>query len=218
MKRLFLLPVLLLAAGTAFGQIQIAPEAGVDFSGFTGKFKSSNTTVIQHSTYQPGIRLGVNVNLGVTENFLVQAGFFYNIARSKNDVDIFGYTLTQKMTVHRLQIPVYLMYRSSSANEGHFFAGLGPIFGMNFAGRIKSSNEQVYKSHNMKFGDKLSDGDDMRSSDVGVSATLGYQLGSGLFVRGYFNLGLTNLQPGGDNKNTLKSRSVGFSLGYFLGQ
>jgi len=54
-------------------------------------------------------------------------------------------------------------------------------------------------------------------TDVGLNLNTGYMWNSGLFLRANGGFGLMNIQPGGDDMNSLRNFSVALSVGYLFG-
>ncbi|HTO37024.1 MAG TPA: porin family protein [Brumimicrobium sp.] len=197
----------------SYSQIRIAPEVGANLSSYASKYDFNNSTISNNSKYQLGARVGAILDLGINDHFAIQPGVYYNMARAKDEITFLGATFSETSTVHSLQIPLYFMFRTAGSDEGHLFVGVGPVFDWNFGGSVKGGNSK----RDLEFGNNSST-DDMRPLDFGASATIGFKLEMGAFVRAYYNLGLSNLSPKDNNNNnhTLRSRSFGLSFGYFL--
>ena len=194
----------------SFGQIRIAPEIGANLSSYTSKYELGNTAFTNTSQYLLGFRAGVALDLGITDHIALQPGFYYNLGKTKDEVTFLGSTYSETTSIHGFQLPVYLMLRTGGSDQGHFFVGVGPVFNWNLSGSQEGNNIK----RELDFGNDTSD--DIRSFELGASATAGFKLKMGAFVRAYYNLGLSNLSPNDNNNHTLRSNSFGLSLGYFL--
>lgn len=218
MKKKFLVPALLLMSATAFGQTQFAPEIGVTMYNQTWKSKMLGTKFSQTTDLQPGLRIGGVADITIADHFSVQPGIFYNLNRTKLQNTTLGIETVSKYTMHAIQVPIYFLYKSGTEGEGRFFAGLGPNITYNIAGNVKSKvtalGASVEDDRKLKFGGDASD--DMKPFNVGGSVTAGYELPSGLYFRGSYNMGLMNMLPKGDSDNSLKDMSFGLSVGFFL--
>ena len=202
----------------SYGQISIAPEIGANMSSYVSNHKVGNTTSSYNSEYLLGVRAGVVLDFGITDFLFIQPAVYYNMARTKEEYYFLGKN-TVTMTVQSLQIPAYLMFKTGPTDGGNFFVGIGPVLDWNFAGKIHTETELFNTSskRDMKFGKDGDNNHDMRSIELGASATLGFQLEFGMYIRAYYNLGLSNLSPKGSfDEDTRRSRSFGLSFGYFL--
>lgn len=213
MLKKLLFPAFMLTGITSFGQISFAPEVGMNMSSFTTKISGAGATLTNSTTYQPGVRAGIVMNISLGSTFAVQPALYYNLARTKDEVGFLGFSTETKTSIHGLQLPVYFMYKFHDIGPGRIFAGIGPVFSLYLAGNTKAGSV----SEDIKFGDDPKE-DDMKSFDLGGSANVGYEFSSGLFLRAYYNFGFANLAPGGDKDYSERSRSLGISVGYFLGR
>src|SRR5690606_34654733 len=124
MKKNLLMSALLLASATGFSQVKIAPEIGLNMYNQKAKYSMGSTSIESNSDFQPGARVGVIVDIPVTENFIVQPGLFYNLNRTKYETeDIMGTsaTMTTRRTIHEIQLPIYALYKSGQDGYGRFF-------------------------------------------------------------------------------------------------
>lgn|SRR5690554_399698 len=194
----------------SYGQIRLAPEVGANLSNYTSKYEIGNSTYSNSSQYLLGARAGLALDLGITDHIAIQPGFYYNLARTKNEVTFLGSTFTETTDIHGFQLPVYAMLRTGGSDSGHLFVGVGPVFNWNLSGTTKGNNIE----REMDFGNDSSD--DLRSFELGASATVGFKLQMGAFVRAYYHLGLSNLSPIDDNNSSIRSNSFGLSLGFYF--
>lgn len=211
--------LLIICSGSfSYGQISIAPEIGVNMSNYVSKHKVGNTTSSYSSEYLAGVRAGVVLDFGISDFLFIQPAVYYNMARTKEEYYFLGKN-TSTMTVHSLQIPAYLMFKTGPTDGGNFFVGLGPVLSWNFAGNVNTESELLNLSvkRDINFGNDGNNDHDMRPIELGASATVGFQLELGVYVRAYYNLGLSNLSPKDSfDEDSRRSRSFGLSLGYFI--
>lgn len=216
MKKNLLISALVLCTTIAFGQIQFAPEIGLNMFSQKQKYDVMGLNGTESGKILPGARIGVAMDIPIGTHFAVQPGLFYSLNRTEfEDYLINGVNITH--TIHAIQLPAYFLYQSGESGEGRFFAGIGPYLSYAVAGKIKTDVPLIGASdQDMEFGDD--NDDDQHAFDIGGSVTIGYELPMGLYFRGGYNLGFANLQPQGDNDNSLKNRSFAISVGYFLGR
>lgn len=227
MKTNLFVGALMIMSSAAFAQMKIAPEIGATMYNHTSKASVAGQSVSSSSDYQPGLRAGAVLDITISDHFSLQPGLFYTLNRTKSEtsLDVGGITTNTKATtmLHAAQLPVYAVYKTGEEGSGRFFVGLGGYVAYNIAGTQKveiSSNKGgtavgTSVSEKMKFGNSA--GDHLRPLDYGPSAMLGYELSNGLYVRGHFNYGLSNLQPQGSSDLSVKSMTFGLSFGYFFG-
>lgn len=218
MKKLFLIPALLLSAWSARAQISFMPEIGGNLSSLTQKVSMFGGDYTLNGKWRPGFRAGVAMNGMITYHIGIQPGIYYSYNSSKMELEILGTTNSVTYSTHAIQVPVYLMYYSNTEINDGFFAGVGPFANYYFSGTKKGDinsggSVSASSSESISFGNDASK-DDSKPFDYGASVTAGYVLPMGLAFRAYFNLGLANLQPEGDKDNRMKSMSVGVSVGY----
>lgn len=211
---------LLFAGATSFGQIQFAPEIGGTMYKQTWKSGDDNMSSAINEKFLPGLRAGAVVDIPVGEHFSVRPGLFYNLNRTKFEIEVLGAKAELTQTTHNLELPIYFTYKAGGHETGGFFAGIGPYLSYALAGNLKGEGSfgpfSIEDDLKMEFGND--DGDHMKPLDVGGSVMLGYELPIGLYFKGHYNLGLMNQQPGGDADNTRKAMSFGLSIGYFMGR
>jgi Outer membrane protein beta-barrel domain len=173
------------------------------------------------------------VDIPVSSSFSVQPGLSLTGKGTKltnsTSGTIAGAAYTGKVTgtMHDmyLEIPVHLVYKINS-----IYFGAGPYAAFALAGKA-TDNETSFTSNgatqtikgedrDLKFGndpgDANSDGDDLKSSDFGLSFLAGYQLKNGVNIGAGYGLGLTNLTPKGTAKDKTSNRVISFSVGFMF--
>src|SRR5205085_1024865 len=61
-------------------------------------------------------------------------------------------------------------------------------------------------------------GANLKATDVGIDVTAGYKLPKHFFLRFRYQMGLVNLNPSGDDKNSIKTSAIGITAGYMFGR
>lgn len=227
MKKNLFVGALMITSSVAFAQMKIAPEIGATMYSHASKLSIAGQSVTGTSDLQPGGRVGGVLDITIADHFSLQPGVFYTLNRTKSEssTTVGSITSSSKSTtmLHAVQVPVYVLYKSGEEGSGRFFGGIGGFISYNIAGteKIETSGSVggttagTSVSNKMKFGNEA--GDNLRPLDYGPSATLGYELGSGLYFRGHFNYGLANILPQGNSDASVKSMTFGISVGYFFG-
>jgi hypothetical protein len=93
---------------------------------------------------------------------------------------------------------------------------VGPYLAFNMGGTLKQTSYGTSESMSIKIGNDANT-DNLKRTDVGLGINVAYQLSYGLFIRGHFQQGITNLEPGGDSNNSTFSTNSGISFGYLFG-
>jgi hypothetical protein len=219
-------------SNVSHAQVSLAPEIGLNLANIHQRYTDiSGETKNANGGLKLGVKAGVNADIMLGNRIALQPGLFYSIKGAKIDDDpvtISGITYQNKnnITLHYFEIPVNVQYYFNDPSEGRFFVGLGAYVGVAFSGKNKlvghvspgTDKDTVIK---YKFGDDYPS-NDLRRFDFGAAANVGYMLRSGIFFRGMYQLGITNLVPGGnrpdyaaDDKatNSVVTISVGKQFG-----
>lgn len=110
-----------------------------------------------------------------------------------------------KVKLYYLQVPVNVVYHVPAA-VGEFYFGAGPYVGVGVSGKAKDDQGN---SENISFG---STENDIKRTDFGANAILGFKFKTGFLINANYDLGLTNIT----NVNGVKltNRVFGVSVGY----
>jgi outer membrane protein with beta-barrel domain len=113
------------------------------------------------------------------------------------------------ITMNTIEMPVNLCYTSDG-----FFAGVGASIGYGL------SSKSIYSDINTKLEYDLYDKENnfflLKRVTFHANALIGYRFPGGLAVTANFSPGLQNLPEDGPEGLTIKNKTYGFSLGYFL--
>ncbi|MBO0949974.1 porin family protein [Fibrella forsythiae] len=184
-----------------------------------------------------GFRAGLMADVPVTDRLSIQPQLLYSVKGGNVDVGTFvGTVLTKfglpsttfpietsisRVVVNYIELPVLALY-SIDAGPGRLRVGAGPYAAVAVSGSVNGApinfNTDGFHKH-----------------DLGATASVGYELPLGLNVSVYYAHGLTNfsknatpnlssLNPTNPTASldpsafggTLRNRSYGFSIGYFI--
>jgi hypothetical protein len=235
MKKYFL-SVAIIIGGLSQTQAQVVmggPEVGLNISTLSQKVNGNKVS----NEMLPGLKIGGVLDIGVTHHFSIQPGVFYSMKGYKNDytrtVVLNNLTYTrydkQEVTLSYLEVPINFLYKSSLYSGGRFFIGGGPYVAAAIGGKVKIESERVLTNNgdgtriketserSISTGSSAAN-DDIKPADVGLNLTGGYEFGNGIFLRANAAMGLVNIQPGGDDNNSLRNLTVGLSVGYMFGK
>ena len=159
-----------------------------------------------------GMRIGVVADLGISRHFYIDPALLY-VMNGDNVNYVFENDIVR---VNTLQLPVNVVYKSGHPGGERFVIGAGPYFARNMSGTRKVGGNGATTSISVSIGNDAA-ADNLRPTDIGLGALVGYELTTGLYVRAYFQHGFTNLQPGGDAGNSLYNLNYGVNVGYLFG-
>ena len=191
-------------------------RAGVNFQNFNGKDsdgdKLENNMIV-------GFHAGVNVELPVAPDFVLQPGLIFSVKGTESDVDL-G---TGKVKVNYIELPVNFIFKPVLGN-GRLLLGLGPYIAYAIGGTVSLSGSGIDIEQDIKFENDLSESqliDDefyLRPFDAGANLLAGYEFGFGISVQLNAQLGLLKVNPGydgnSDDKASVKNTGFGISAGY----
>jgi len=209
MKKLFFIALVCVtshftvkAQNTRFGF-----TAGTTFNNYKAKADSTN----ESGKPKTGITIGVLVDIPVSKHFSFQPAVNFLQKRTTDEETPGGGT---RLSVNCIEVPLNFLY-NTRGNSGNFFIGAGPSVAIALSGKYKISDDvNPPVSLDVKFG--KGDDDNMKRLDMGANFMTGYCFSNGLFLSANYNMGLSNLFPGGSTDGTLKSHYFGIKLGYLL--
>jgi hypothetical protein len=114
-------------------------------------------------------------------------------------------TSSGKVRLYYLQVPVNLVYHVPAV-VGDLYFGAGPYIAMGISGKAKDDDGN---SGDIKFG---SGADDLKRTDAGLNAIVGFKFKTGFLINANYDWGLTNVTNLSGVK--LTNRVFGVSIGY----
>lgn len=184
-----LLVLLLFAATTSFAQTRFGITAGVNLANIVGSDAGDDNAM------KIGVHGGLIVDLGITDNFIIEPGVLYSMkgSQSKDDSEI-------KLNLNYIEIPILAKYKLESGLN--FF--LGP-----YVGFLMSATGEP---GGVDFKDAV------ESTDFGLKVGIGYELESGLGFNAHYEMGLAKIskeilgvQPSTNNA------VIGVGISYMFG-
>lgn len=185
-------------------QAQVSVSTGPEI-GFT----ASGIYADEYSSSDPDIFAGVNGHFGATAhiqfwNFLaIRPSVLFKTGTFRNtDFD------ESKIVIHRIAVPVPVLFSYVFGNNSTLFVGAGPNFMYSLSGKTKNNAT----STDIPFGNGSGE---WKRLDVGLQIKGGFQFKNGLALSTFFNGGFSNLR-----NLEYKTRSMdafGFSIGYMFG-
>lgn len=197
---------LLLAAG-AQAQTSWGLKAGVNLGKYSnyGDDQKNNT-----SFHVTGF-----ADLPVASNFSIQPGVSLQGKGTRFFEDYEGIGNAEfSRNVMSIEVPVNAVYWIP-AGTGSVFLGAGPYIGFNVSGKEKLKGDLGGFAGETEWDlDFSGDDRDMNVIDAGANFMAGYKLANGFLINAGYNLGLTQLVPGFDERvsNRVWSFGVGFQF------
>jgi hypothetical protein len=206
-KNLLLAFAFVMFSAAAMAQsLSIGPEVGVNFN----KLNYDVSGIDESSVV--GFRAGVTAHLGWGK-LALEPGIFY---ASKGGGTKTAGTSEDEIKLNYLEIPVLLQFRVIKLGPAKIFAGLGPVANFGLSGTNVSTdltkNPPVETTSDIDFG---SDAGSLSGTDFGLMFNVGAQF-MGLFVRPYYQMGLSNLSN--VSGLSVKNNCFGVSVGYLFGK
>jgi hypothetical protein len=190
-------------------------RAGVNFQNLNGKDpqgdKLKNNLIV-------GFHAGVNVEIPVAPDFVLQPGLLFSLKGSKLEGDP-----EEKVVIDYIELPVNFIFKPAFGN-GHLLLALGPYLAYGVAGKASATVNGVDMEKDIKFENDLSESQLLdeevyiRPFDAGANLLAGYEFGFGISVQLNAQLGLLKINPGydgnSDDKTSYKNTGFGISVGY----
>ncbi len=220
-NKIFLTLLCAIAPGLVKAQLAIAPEIGI--SSCSMKVMPPTPYRLSSSGSLTGGKIGAIGDIGLSEHLYFQSGLFFSI---KGDTKSLAYSVNdsvqnidQKTQIHYLELPVNVLFKTSTQGLGRIFFGLGASIDYTIGGRNTIHNYGhigSLSSFDTTTNTTIQGGRDISKIDVGLNFIAGYEFRWGLFLRLYYSYGFTDIATFLDESD--KNRSYGFSAGYFLGK
>lgn len=244
MKKLVLLAAsACLFAVSASAQVRFAPEVGFNISKLHYDFDDFDVEDdwnLDEKSFT-GIRAGAVVDICVAKHFTIQPGIFYS---RKGGERIFTFfenrprvtpftdnvilgnnvipdrsTIQERVVLSYIEIPLMFQYYFD-AGPGRIFIGAGPTFSFGVNGDLHLEVDEPNNGIHIDDEFDLDFGEDglVKATDIGLMANLGYDFDFGLYVRPFYNWGLSNLshQDRFDYMD-IKTRTFGVGFGWWFG-
>jgi hypothetical protein len=184
-----LLVLLLFAATTSFAQTRFGIVAGLNLANITGSDAGDNNAM------KMGVHGGIVVDLGVTDNFIIEPGVLFSM-KGTQDADESDF----KTNLNYIDIPILAKYKLESGLN--FF--LGPYIGILMSATAGPDDDDIKEF--------------LETTDIGLKLGLGYELESGLGFAAHYSMGFTTVSKEilGETP-TINNTVIGISLMYMFG-
>jgi hypothetical protein len=189
---------------------RIGFTAGAAFANYKAKVDGES----DQAKSKTGITAGILVDIPLSEHFSFQPAVNFVQKGTKDEETFGGVTEKIQLTVNSIEVPLNFLY-NAPGNTGNFFIGAGPSLAFAISGKWKFEDGTNSLTEDVEFGNDENE-DDMKGLDLGANFITGYRFPNGLLLSVNYNMGLSNLVPGGSDDGTLKSSYFGIKLGWLL--
>jgi hypothetical protein len=224
MRNLLLLVMLFIVAiRPVYAQFGFGPEIGVGMSSM--HFAPTTYPILYTSASVSPIfsgKAGGLIDLPLNKHIYFQAGLSFS---REGAVRSFSYytndsnheSVHQTLHISYIDLPASVVYKSGMQGKGRFTAGLGVTASYIIGGRNLLQDSLMHAGVPTNTNDnlKISVGNTINGFDLGLNASAGYELPTGLFFRAYYMVGVSDIGVGTEVD---KIRMWGIAAGYFLGK
>ncbi len=191
-------------AGYALSKLNLN-ENDIEFGGVEGSFKSKS-----------GFYVGALVEHKFNNKFAIQGELEYANLGGKAEISLPGVTVTEKMNLNRIVIPISVRYYVTP--ELGVYAGPYVSFKTNNKVKFEISGMNGMADPNaVREGEKIVErylDDSLKSTDFGLFLGADYTVYKGLFVDARYSFGLTNMIKNPADGEKMKMNFLQIGLGY----
>lgn len=206
---LALMGLLMISSTGAFAQTSFGVKAGMNLSKMTVK---SGGEKVDDIKLKPGFNIGAFADLKLSDLLAVEAGLQVETKGYRMKDGAFGITYKNSVNLIYVTIPVDARF-----NFGDFYVLAGPYLGIAASGKGKASAEydgdKEKETITLEFGNDEKDSD-LKRLDIGLGVGAGYEFTDNIGARLGYDLGLTNILPGGDKDKKYTNGSINLSVTY----
>lgn len=204
-----LMGLLMISSTGAFAQMSFGVKAGLNFTNMSFKYNDEKVDDIK---FKPGINVGAFADFELSDMLGAEVAMNVESKGFRTKDEAYGATVKTSSNLLYVTVPVDV-----KLTFGSLYVLAGPYVGVAVFGKSKSSmevdsNKEKHKE-DIEFGND-EDKSDMKRFDAGLGVGVGYELNDNLGVRAGYDLGLSNLEPGGNKKNSMKNGSINISATY----
>jgi hypothetical protein len=206
MKKFFFTIVLALMVTIGFSQT-IIPKAGISLAKFGG-------SDVEDAKFNMGFTLGAGFNLPIGNGPIsVQPELNYIQKGAKGDLEIEEITVSTKMKLNYIEVPV--LVKATFGDATKFFINAGPSIGLGLSGKMKVESGGMSASVDVKFGEPKEGEEALymeKRMDLGVQFGGGVIIADKVMVDIRYGLGLTDLNEDVSMKNNALQFTIGIPL------
>jgi opacity protein-like surface antigen len=202
-----LMGLLMISSTGAFAQMSFGVKAGLNFTNMNIKNSGDKDN---DAKFKAGINAGAFADFELTDMLGAEVGMNFE---TKGSMKKFNEGKTKDIiNVVYVTVPVDV-----KLTFGSLYVLAGPYASVAVMGKTKikakGDDDNFKESRDIEFGNEEGKSN-MKRLDFGLGVGVGYELNDNLGVRAGYDLGLSNLEPGGDKKNSMKNGSINISATY----
>jgi Outer membrane protein beta-barrel domain len=216
-KIITMMAILLMQQYHSTAQVSYGLTAGMAFSNYHLVEKPPLVPNTMRSNFESktGFTAGGFVNIPLAKTLYFQPGVNYV---QKGFTETFPETREKIIAyIYNIEVPLNFVYKTNNKKGDRFsenlWLGIGPTISMALSGKTTISYEGDTETTNIKFGNNEEE-DDMKGMDIGANVMMGVQTQSGILIMANYNVGVSNLVPGGTKENRLSNHYWGIKIGY----
>lgn len=211
--------LLLIVSNNVSAQISLGVKAGFNTTNIatTGNGGKQFPNIDDKVT-KPGFNVGLFADFLLNNNVSIETGANAEMKgfAINNEYRMGNYVEKNRIKYNLLYVTVPIDIR---LNFGRFYFLAGPYFGVAAAGKYKkntdANGDNIKVKDDLRFGDEemalFNEGDHFRRADAGVGLAIGCEIIRNFGLRLGYDAGLLNIQPSGNNDNTIKNQSFNLS-------
>jgi len=190
--------LMFISSTSVFAQTSFGIKAGVNFSKMLIKDDGEKVDDIK---FKPGLSIGAFADIAFNDMAALETGITIENKgfKMKEEESLYGTKakMTTTFNVVYATIPV-----QARLNFSNFYLLMGPYLGIGVTGKVKEKvtfdGETEKDDDSIEFGNDAEESD-LKRLDFGLGLGAGYEITNNFGVRLGYDLGLANLQPGGDS-------------------
>jgi hypothetical protein len=204
--------------------VHFAPEAG---------FNLNNMYVKEHhyensNMLKAGFHVGVMMDAAVGKHGAIQPELRYIMKGGELTSKTANQERKDKLTLHYVEMPVNIVYKTGTAGGNRFMVGAGPyvsaLVNAQSKTKIKTTTSNFEDGttstdgqHSLPISHKDAPGN-MQRFDYGANCFVGYEMASGTFLKAGGEVGLRDLQQSQiDGKFYNRNYNFLFTVGHLIG-
>ncbi len=215
-----LISALIILSTTTKAQTGFGPEIGLGMSKM--RFAPPlSFTAASVSGIASG-KIGGLIDKPLNKHVFFQAGLSFSRKGAVREFsyytnDSFSEAVNQTLSIYYIDLPLNVIWKSGRQGHGRLIAGVGATPSYIIAGKNKLHDNFVSQGVRTVTEDNTNIivGQTVKGFDIGLNITAGYELATGLFFRGYYTIGVSDIGPGTEID---KNRMFGLAAGYLFGK
>lgn len=189
MKKAIILAICLwfISSNTHAQTLSYGPEVGINFNRFTTDEAGYG------STFKPGLRVGMNLNLPIARRSFIATGFYFNQKGQSRVFQDAGMDKKEFHTTNYFQVPVNYSHRIKFKQKGSAMLIGGVYVGYGVTGRHTIYGNDAAGIYTEMLKEEISWGNganEFRRLDMGINLGVAYEFPFGFYGKALFAQGI----------------------------